>query len=158
MSMRAVAQRVGLTSMALYPYVGGKDALLDGLVELLQQELGASYGDPGGIDWRLRLRALARAVRALARAHPGAYPLLLTRPTAGAPVAWLTGALHGVLADAGVAGTRLPRLARMICAYLLGYTTAEVTGSMPQQPPEDDLEQDVADLIRLIEQVEAAVR
>ena len=41
MSMRAVAERVGLTSMALYPYVGGKDALLDGLVDLLHLELGS---------------------------------------------------------------------------------------------------------------------
>src|SRR3954447_15795016 len=66
MSMRAVAERVGLTSMALYPYVGGKDALLDGLVDLLDLELGSQVGEPGtDLDWRLRLRALGRAVRAL---------------------------------------------------------------------------------------------
>ncbi len=89
MSMRAVAERVGLTSMALYPYVGGKDALLDGLVDLLHLELGTEYGeDPTGIDWRQRLRALGRAVRALSRAHPGAYPLLLNRRSAGGTASW----------------------------------------------------------------------
>src|SRR3954454_1605052 len=78
MSMRAVAERVGLTSMALYPYVGGKDALLDGLVDLLTLELGTAVGDePTDIDWRRRLLALGRAVRSLAYAHPGAFPLLL---------------------------------------------------------------------------------
>ena len=63
MSMRAVAERVGLTSMALYPYVGGKDALLDGLVDLLHLELGTAVG-PGGsdLDWRGRLRPFARVV------------------------------------------------------------------------------------------------
>jgi AcrR family transcriptional regulator len=118
MSMRAVAQRVGLTSMALYPYVGGKDALLDGLVDLLHLELGAACADPGHLDWRQRLRALGRAVRALAREHP-----------------WLTAALRGVLHDAGVAADDEARLARMICAFLLGYTTGEITGGLPGSLP-----------------------
>jgi AcrR family transcriptional regulator len=140
MSMRAVAERVGLTSMALYPYVGGKDALLDGLVDLLHLELGSVYGDdpftagpgdPADIDWRQRLRAIGRAVRALSRAHPGAYPLLLTRPSAGAAASWLVAAVRAILHDAGVADDRVPRLARMICAFLLGYTTGEVTGGLP---------------------------
>lgn len=132
MSMRAVAERVGLTSMALYPYVGGKDALLDGLVDLLHLELGFAYhGDLAGIDWRQRLRALGRAVRTLAGAHPGAFPLLLTRPSAGAAASWLTAALRSTLHDAGVPPDRVPRTARMICAFLLGYATGEVTGGLP---------------------------
>lgn len=132
MSMRAVAERVGLTSMALYPYVGGKDALLDGLVDLLHLELGSAYGDdPADIDWRQRLRALGRAVRALAHAHPGAFPLLLNRAAAAASASWLTAALRATLHDAGVRADQVPRLARMICAYLLGYTIGEVTGGLP---------------------------
>ncbi|MFC3383267.1 TetR/AcrR family transcriptional regulator [Couchioplanes azureus] len=134
MSMRAVAERVGLTSMALYPYVGGKDALLDGLVDLLHLELGSAYGaDPAGIDWRQRLRALGRAVRELSRRHPAAYPLLLNRPSPGG--SWLTAALRGTLHDAGVPAAEVPRLTRMICAFLLGYTTGEVTGGLPPGRP-----------------------
>jgi AcrR family transcriptional regulator len=132
MSMRAVAERVGLTSMALYPYVGGKDALLDGLVDLLNLELGSACDDdPAEIDWRQRLRALGRAVRALAHAHPGAFPLLLNRAAAGASTSWLTAALRGTLHDAGASVEQEARLARMICAFLLGYTTGEVTGGLP---------------------------
>ena len=137
MSMRAVAQRVGLTSMALYPYVGGKDSLLDGLVDLLHLELGTALGvDLADIDWRHRLSALGRAVRALAHAHPGAFPLLLNRAAAGASASWLTAALRGVLHDAGVPAGRVPGLARMICAFLLGYATGEVTGGLPVTPVE----------------------
>jgi AcrR family transcriptional regulator len=132
MSMRAVAERVGLTSMALYPYVGGKDALLDGLVDLLNLELGSACGaDPADIDWRQRLRALGRAVRALGHAHPGAFPLLLNRAAAGASTSWLTAALRATLHDAGVPAAEVPRLARLICAFLLGYTTGEITGGLP---------------------------
>jgi AcrR family transcriptional regulator len=155
MSMRAVAERVGLTSMALYPYVGGKDALLDGLVDLLHQELGSAVDENHGIEWRRRLHALGRAVRQLAYAHPGAFPLLLNRSAAGASASWLTAALRAILHDAGVPATRVPRLARMICAFLLGYATGEVTGGLPAAPAgetgEREFEADLADLVRLVE-------
>jgi AcrR family transcriptional regulator len=169
MSMRAVAERVGLTSMALYPYVGGKDALLDGLVDLLHLELGSAYGDdptsddpagldPAGLNWQHRLRALGRAVRALARAHPGAFPLLLTRPSAGAAASWLTAALRSTLHDAGMPADRVPRTARMICAFLLGHATGEVTGGLPgvDEPgwsaeAAAEFDADLDDLVRLVE-------
>jgi AcrR family transcriptional regulator len=164
MSMRAVAERVGLTSMALYPYVGGKDALLDGLVELLNLELGTAYGaDLADIGWQDRLRALGRAVRALAHGHPGAFPLLLNRP-AVASASWLTAALRGTLHDAGAPTEEVPRLARMICAFLLGYATGEVTGGLPaaesavgaenavgKAAGNDDFDADLDDLIRLVQ-------
>ena len=158
MSMRAVAERVGLTSMALYPYVGGKDAMLDGLVDLLHLELGNEYGeDPAGIDWRQRLRALGRAVRKLSRAHPGAHPLLLNRRAAGASASWLTAALRRCLYDAGVPADQVPRLTRMICAFLLGYTVGEVTGGLPAEEGAAhdaagaEFDADLDDLVRLVE-------
>jgi AcrR family transcriptional regulator len=158
MSMRAVAERVGLTSMALYPYVGGKDALLDGLVDLLNAELGAACGaDTADIGWRARLRALGRAVRSLAHAHPGAFPLLLNRAAAGASTSWLTAALRATLHDAGVPAAAVPRLARMICAFLLGYTTGEVTGGLPGSAgpgaadPGAEFDADLDDLVRMVE-------
>ena len=159
MSMRAVAERVGLTSMALYPYVGGKDALLDGLVDLLNTELGTAYGeDPADIGWRHRLRALGRAVRALAHAHPGAFPLLLNRAAAGASTSWLAAALRGLLHDAGAGPAQEARLARMICAFLLGWATGEVTGGLPGGPGDDPATEFDADLDDLVRMVEVAVR
>ncbi|SNY34132.1 TetR/AcrR family transcriptional regulator [Paractinoplanes atraurantiacus] len=154
MSMRAVAERVGLTSMALYPYVGGKDALLDGLVDLLNIELENDGGDEGegqAAGWRRRLRALGRSVRALAQKHPGAFPLLLNRPAAGASASWLTAALRGILHDAGVPESSVPRMARMILAFLLGHATGEVTGGLPPAEAPDEFDQDLDDLVRLVE-------
>jgi AcrR family transcriptional regulator len=157
MSMRAVAERVGLTSMALYPYVGGKDALLDGLVDLLHLELGTAVGgDPADHDWRHRLCALGRAVRSLARAHPSAFPLLLNRSAAGPAASWLAAALQGILADAGVPSPDVPRTARLICAFLLGYTTGEVTGGLPGSSGEmiegaAEFDADLEDLVRMVE-------
>lgn len=125
-SMRAVARRMGLTSMALYPYVGTKDDLLDGLVGQLVAGL---LPEPGAsADWRERLRAVARAARALASAHPGAYPLLMTRPSVTPDALRVVDLVYAALLDAGVPEPDVPRLERMLSTFVLGYATSEVNG------------------------------
>src|SRR5580692_8431174 len=72
-TMRAVAARIGVTAMALYPHVSSKDDLLDGLVDHLLAEL--SRPDPAQ-PWPDRLRALGRSAREVAHRHPAVAPLL----------------------------------------------------------------------------------
>ncbi len=79
LSMRRLAHSLDREVMALYRYAPSKDALLDGVVELVFSELSL---DPSAADWRQELRTLAEGFRALALAHPHVVPLLLTRPIA----------------------------------------------------------------------------
>src|SRR5574337_452921 len=79
-TVRGVAQRLGVTSMALYRHVGGKDGLLDELADELYARLDLSPPSPD--DWWETLRRLARSVRTILLAHPWALPLFW-RPTAG---------------------------------------------------------------------------
>ncbi|HEX8628837.1 MAG TPA: helix-turn-helix domain-containing protein [Catenuloplanes sp.] len=137
-SMRAVARRIGLTSMALYPYVGSKQAVLDGLVDVLLAELLAPASAGEG-DWRYRLRTVGRAHRALATAHPGAYPLLSLRPSDSGETPRLTELVYAALLAARVPDREVPRLERLISVVLLGYGTAEATGRFAggAAPPTD---------------------
>ena len=75
-SMHAVAARLGVTAMALYRHVGNKDALLDGLVERLLEEIEPPRTGPA-LD---QLVAMGAALRRIARRHPAVFPLLLQRP------------------------------------------------------------------------------
>src|SRR5258708_7475927 len=96
-SMRAVAGRVGVTPMALYPHVGSKAELLDAMMgrligELLppstgRAEVPASAGQraeplPGQLAerWQDRFDQFAHAARNLARRHPWIASLLFSRP------------------------------------------------------------------------------
>src|SRR5215207_6659215 len=76
-SMRAVARKLEVTPMALYNHVGGKQELLDGLVERLLDELPVP--DPR-LPCQDRLRALGTSLRATAHRHPDAFLMLLRRP------------------------------------------------------------------------------
>ncbi|MFJ5699670.1 TetR/AcrR family transcriptional regulator C-terminal domain-containing protein [Arthrobacter sp. NPDC093139] len=76
LSMRRLAQELGVVPMALYKHVANKEELLDGMVEAIIGEI-----DPpaGGADWKnaVRLQVLS-ARRALLR-HPWARPVLESR-------------------------------------------------------------------------------
>jgi AcrR family transcriptional regulator len=124
-SMRAVAERTGVTPMALYPYVGSKAALLDGMVGRLLVDLTP---DDAGPDWRQRLRALARAARGLAHRHPWAATLLFARPAVTAEAVIAVDAIYTALLDAGVPDEQVPRVERMISTLILGYAASEVGG------------------------------
>jgi AcrR family transcriptional regulator len=131
-SMRAVATRVGVSPMALYPHVGSKAALLDGLVERLLGELPP----PTGPDWRDGLRQLAHGMRAIARAHPSAFGLLLSRPSVTPGAARAVDAVYGGLLEAGVAPKDVPRYERMISTFVVGFALSEVSGRFAVDDPE----------------------
>lgn len=177
-SMRAVAQRVGVTAMALYPHFSGKDALLDGLVGRMLAELDRP--DPEG-SWQQRLSGLAHAVRELAHRHPSVVPLLFSRPAVTPDAVRVVDAIYQALMDAGVPPGQVARLERMLSTFVLGYAVSEVGGRFAAgtlgtrerrgQLPDTDLpahhelgpwldapwswdaefETDLADLTRLIE-------
>lgn len=186
-STRKVAQRVGMSHMSLYPHISSKQALLDGMVDLLLGEHFALLGQQqAGAGWWPRLVAIGQGVRALARRHPSAFPLLLTRPSVTPDAVRATDALFQVLLDTGVPEAQVPRLERLVATFLLGFAASEVTGRFgpgslaprarrAQLPPEvipahyrlaDHLDQgtdwdaefatDLEDLRRLIEQIARA--
>jgi AcrR family transcriptional regulator len=69
-SMRRVAAELGLGTMSLYHYVGGKDELLDLMSDAI---LGLQIVDDAELQkgWRPALRAIASAMRPRPRAIPG---------------------------------------------------------------------------------------
>jgi AcrR family transcriptional regulator len=124
-SMRAVAQRVGVTAMALYPHFSSKDALLDGLVGRVLADL--RLPDPAG-PWRQRLSGLAHAMRELAHQHPAVIPLLFSRPAVTPDAVRVVDAIYQALLDAGVPPGQVARLERMLSTFVLGYAVSEVGG------------------------------
>ncbi|MEV6523215.1 TetR/AcrR family transcriptional regulator C-terminal domain-containing protein [Longispora sp. NPDC051575] len=67
-SMAKVATSFGVSGMALYRYVPGKDELVDLMVEVVLAER-PDLTDAGP-DWRPRITAWARAISAIYQAHP----------------------------------------------------------------------------------------
>lgn len=79
LTMRRLGQELNRDPMSLYRYAENRAALLDGVAELVLEELSIEPGDP---DWKAPLRLLAHDLRQLALKHPHVVPLLVTRPLA----------------------------------------------------------------------------
>ncbi len=76
LSMRRLAQELGVEAMSLYHHVANKDDILDGMVDAVLAEV-APAGSVG--DWKAAIREMAIATHdALAR-HPWAASLMLSR-------------------------------------------------------------------------------
>src|ERR1022692_324946 len=67
LSMRRLGQALGRDPMTLYRHAANKTALLDGVAEIVLEQLTVDTTD---IDWAGRLRIVAREFRRLALAHP----------------------------------------------------------------------------------------
>jgi AcrR family transcriptional regulator len=129
-SMRALAERAGVTPMALYPHVGSKGALLDGM---LGRVVGQMVTDEhpawdSAADWRERLRVLLRGARQLAHRHPWAAALVFSRPSATADSAAGVDLFYTTLLEAGVPPAEVPRLERLVTTLAVGYGASEVGG------------------------------
>lgn len=77
LTMRRLGQELGRDPMSLYRYAENRAALLDGVSELVLNQLPIHPEDP---DWKAQLRSIAHNLRMLALKHPNVVPLLVTRP------------------------------------------------------------------------------
>jgi AcrR family transcriptional regulator len=128
-TMRAVAQRVGVSAMALYPHVASKEALLDGMVDVLLAELLPLLDAlPADADWWTRLVTLARGFRKLAAEHPSAFSLLLSRPSVTPEAVRATDLVYEAVLEAGVPDADAPRVERLISTFVIGFAASEVNG------------------------------
>ncbi|MEU8196896.1 TetR/AcrR family transcriptional regulator [Microbispora amethystogenes] len=126
-SMRALAERVGVTPMALYRHVSDKAELLDGMVgRLLAGLLPPDAGK--GQAWHERLTALGHAVRAMARRHPWAAQLLFSRPAVTPDAVRVVDLIYTALVEAGVPDREVPRLERLISTFVIGFAASEASG------------------------------
>src|SRR5690554_3333423 len=73
-SMRRVAQELGVEAMSLYHHVSNKEAILDGVVDLVFAAIDMPPAQVG--DWRDAIRARAHSAREVFSKHRWALGLL----------------------------------------------------------------------------------
>ncbi|MGB8386090.1 MAG: TetR family transcriptional regulator, partial [Dermatophilaceae bacterium] len=77
LTMRRLGRQLDRDPMTLYRYAANREALLDGVAELVLAHLVIPTDVP---DWARQLRTTAHQFRQLALNHPNVVPLLVTRP------------------------------------------------------------------------------
>ncbi len=142
LSMRRLGEAVGRDPMVLYRYVPNKAAVLDGVVEMVFEQLSLDATRP---DWAAALRDLAHDFRDLARVHPNVVPLLVTRPLAtplGMRPQGMLRQLEDVLTlliGAGLSGVDAVFVYRALFGFLYGHVLTELQEAVERPEETDDV-------------------
>jgi AcrR family transcriptional regulator len=129
--MRRLGAELGVEGMAIYHHFRNKAELLDGVLELLLEELEVPPESEGtALE---RLRRLFETTRAVAIRHPHAFLLLPTRRFNTAQAFEYYERLLGLFRDAGFDIRESARFWRLLAGYVTGAGLAEI-GSRAQQP------------------------
>ena len=147
LTIRSLADELGVKPMSVYHYVANKEEILDGIVDLVFAEIELPRA---GGDWRVEMRRRAVSARQVLRRHPWAIALLQTRTSPGPATLRHHDAFIGTLREAGFPVTMTAHALAVIDSYLYGFAltesalpihgpepVAEVAGSMMRQYPAD---------------------
>ncbi|WP_448070569.1 TetR/AcrR family transcriptional regulator [Georgenia yuyongxinii] len=122
LTMRSLAQELGVKPMSLYHHVASKDAILDGIVDLVFSEI--ELPSPGG-DWRAEVRRRAASAREVLRRHPWAVALMESRTTPGAATLRHHEAVLATLRAAGFSVEMTGHAYAVLDAFVYGFAVQE---------------------------------
>jgi AcrR family transcriptional regulator len=97
-TLRKIAAELGVHVTSLYNHVPTRDAVTDGIVELLLDEAKLPTGPVAWDDW---VRQYVDGITGIAATHPGAFHALQQRPVQGARAAASFEVAMVAFADAG---------------------------------------------------------
>ena len=127
-TMRKLAQELGVDPMSIYRHFENKEALLDGVADVLWGEVELSGSETG---WEALLRSLATSLRALAHAHPHAYALLCNNQSLSLGMLRLCDVTLEQLQRTGFEQRRAVEVLCTVCSYAMGYAMVELSALSP---------------------------
>lgn len=122
LTIRSLAQELGVKPMSVYHHVVNKDEILDGIVDLVFGEIELPSADG---DWRTELRRRATSARRVLGRHPWAIGLLESRTSPGPATLRHHDATIGTLRAAGFSVELTAHAYALLDSYVYGFALQE---------------------------------
>ncbi|MGY1886203.1 MULTISPECIES: TetR/AcrR family transcriptional regulator C-terminal domain-containing protein [unclassified Blastococcus] len=135
LTMRRLAQELGVEAMSLYHHVANKEAVLDGVVEVVIGEIVAAVDGVGpdpAEDWRAALRARVLTARQVLLRHTWAPPVIETRTAMNAEIVGYYDGLLGILRAGGFSYDLAHHAMHALGSRALGFTRELFTPADPE--------------------------
>lgn len=126
LTMRKLAQYLGVEAMSLYYHVENKEALLDGVVEAIMEEIGeeiGGFGVPEEIGyWKRAARERILLARRVMLRHRWAPEVFESRVTMSLPAVYYFDGLLGILRSGGFSNDLAHHAMHAFGSRALGFT------------------------------------
>ncbi len=122
LTIRSLAQHLGVKPMTLYYYVANKSEILDAIVDVVFSEIDLPTVDG---DWRSEIRLRATSARHVLRRHSWAIGLLESRTTPGPATLRHHDAMLRTLRGAGFSIEMTAHAYALIDSYVYGFALQE---------------------------------
>jgi AcrR family transcriptional regulator len=126
LTMRKLAQQLGVEAMSLYYHVADKDQVLDGMVEAVIGEINgradAIDETSGGADWKAAVRQRILSAREVLLRHPWAPGVIESRTTMSPTVLRYYDSLAGLLRKGGFSVDLAHHAMHALGSRALGFT------------------------------------
>ena len=123
LSMRQLAQRLGVEAMSLYNHVPNKDALIDAMVDDVASRITLPRA---GQPWRAEMAQRACSAHALLLQHPWAPLPMMSRMNVGPGMLRYIDATHGCLLAAGFGHAAADHARHAMDSHIHGFTLQEL--------------------------------
>ena len=124
LTIRKIAEEIGVKPMTIYHHVPNKEAIIDGMVDRVFAEIDLP---PTDTDWRSAMLVRCRSMRTVLADHPWAAPLMETRTSPGPATLTHHDAVLGCFRRAGFSLELTGHAFPIIDAFLFGFALQEAT-------------------------------
>jgi AcrR family transcriptional regulator len=124
LTMRALAQRLGVEAMSLYHHVADKGEILDGMVDVVVGEINtrvAEIAAPAS-DWKKAVRSRILIARDVLLGHPWAPGVIESRQAMSPTVMRYYDSLMGLLREGGLSVSLVHHAMHALGSRALGFT------------------------------------
>lgn len=118
-SMRRLADSLGVTPMALYKHVAGREEILDLMVDELVERIDV---DSPEVEWKRRLRARILAAREAMSTHAWAQEAIETRAQATPQVLAYMDGLMSIMFEGGFSADLVHHAMHALSTRMWGFT------------------------------------
>jgi AcrR family transcriptional regulator len=133
LTVRRLAQELGVGTMTLYWYVQNKDEVLDLVADRMMADVRLPAADA---DWRQAIRDVATAVREAMLRHANAVPVMLSRGSLGPNGLGLIDSGLGVFKAAGFDVAGAAEAYFTVANFVLGSSAAQLSTYNPPGRPD----------------------
>lgn len=142
LTIRRLADDLGVKPMSIYHHVPSKEEILDGMVDVVFSQIDLP---PRDLPWTAAVRQRCLSAREVLRRHPWAPPLMESRTTPGPATLRHHEEMLGCLRRGGLSLQMTAHAAALLDSYLYGFALQEASLPFGGSEQIGDLAEEIVD-------------